>query len=308
MPRAAHVRLSAARLTPAVRRPDMGCRARRETGAENGRRHLRLLSSIMRSAQQDRLIAASPCDGVRLPRHEGAMVDPLTVGQVETLAEAITPALRGAVLFAALTGVRQGEMFGMTEDRVLWLRREIRVDRQLLDLGAGTPTLGPTKTSRSVRTVPLSDRALEVLSEQVRTYGTGEGFIFHFKGKPWKRNTAGAAMRQARKATGFDAGWHALRHHCASVLIAEGLGVTGSRPFWATPLPSACGPTRRGGRARTTPSAPPSKGPGREPPCHPRVTPTPTAEHHPCSERINTGRPPEPHHLTSSLAVPACQA
>ena len=33
-------------------------------------------------------------------------------------------------------------------------------------------------------------------------------------------------MRQASKATGLDAGWHALRHHCASVLIAEGLGVT----------------------------------------------------------------------------------
>ena len=33
-------------------------------------------------------------------------------------------------------------------------------------------------------------------------------------------------MRRAAQLTGVEAGWHALRHHCASVLIAQGLSVT----------------------------------------------------------------------------------
>ena len=127
--------------------------------------NFRLLSMVFRSALHDRLITVSPCDGVRLPRREGVMREPLSVAQVETLAGAIVPPLRGAVLFAALTGMRQGELFGLTEDRIRWLSREVVVDRQLLDLGSGALQFGPTKTARSVRTVPLAERALEVLSE-----------------------------------------------------------------------------------------------------------------------------------------------
>jgi integrase len=127
----------------------------------------RLLAAILRAAVHDRLIAVSPADGVRLPRREGVMVTPLTVAEVETLADAIRPDLRIAVLVAALTGVRQGELFGLTEDRVRWLRRELVIDRQLLTEKGGL-RLGPTKMARSVRTVPLTDRALELLSDQIR--------------------------------------------------------------------------------------------------------------------------------------------
>ena len=183
----------------------------------------RLLASILRSSVHDRIIPVSPADGVRLPRREGVMIAPPTVAEVEALAEAITSDLHGAVLFAALTGVRQGELFGLTEDRVRWLRREIVVDRQLITPPRSAPVLGPCKTARSVRTVPLADRAVQILSEQIGAYGPGEGgVIFHRAGKPWRRNRAADAI----KATEMGVGWHALRHHCASVLIAQGLSVT----------------------------------------------------------------------------------
>jgi integrase len=39
--------------------------------------------------------------------------------------------VRAAVLVAAGTGLRQGELFGLSVDRIDFLRRELRVDRQL---------------------------------------------------------------------------------------------------------------------------------------------------------------------------------
>jgi integrase len=51
--------------------------------------------------------------------------------------------------------------------------------------------------------------------------------MFHRAGEPWARNRAADAMRTAVRSSGVPAsGWHALRHHAASVLIAQGLGVT----------------------------------------------------------------------------------
>jgi len=181
----------------------------------------RLLASILKSATQDRLIHVSPAAGVRLPRREGVVVSPLTVAEVQVLADKITPALSAAVLVAAMTGLRQGELFGLTEDRVRWLERSLVIDRQLVT-ETGRVGFGPTKTSRSTRTVPVTPRVMELLAEQVATFGTGvDGLVFHHDGRPWRRNQAGREMQRAGGT-----GWHPLRHHCASVLIKNGVGVT----------------------------------------------------------------------------------
>ena len=50
--------------------------------------------------------------------------------------------------------------------------------------------------------------------------------MFHRDGTPWRRYRAGAAMQFAARTVGVESGWHALRHHAASVLIAQGLSVT----------------------------------------------------------------------------------
>ena len=120
------------------------------------------------------------------------MLVPLTVDEVRALAAAAPPELEAAVVLAATTGVRQGELFGLSADRVAWLKREVVVDRvawlkrevvvdrQLVTPTRGTPRFGPCKTSRSVRTVPVADHALETLGRHVELYGSGEGgLVFH---------------------------------------------------------------------------------------------------------------------------------
>ena len=47
--------------------------------------------------------------------------------------------------------LRQGEAFGVTLDRIDFLRRTLRVDRQLVGSHQGRPVFGPPKTAASVR-------------------------------------------------------------------------------------------------------------------------------------------------------------
>lgn len=189
---------------------------------------VRLMSAILRAAVTDRVISRSPADGVRLRRREGLMLVPLTVADVRALADAAPDNLRAAVVLAACTGLRQGELFGLTGDRVPWLKRELVVDRQLVTPTKGGPALGPCKTARSVRTVPVADHALATLGQHVERFGLGGGgLIFHREGAAWPRNRAAEAFgRMAKRAKVEASGWHSLRHHAASVLIGQGLGVT----------------------------------------------------------------------------------
>jgi integrase len=188
----------------------------------------RLLAAIFRAAIVDRVLARSPADGVRLHRRDGVLLVPLTLEDVRALAAAAPAELEAAVVVASSTGLRQGELFGLTEDRVRWLKRELVVDRQLVTPARGAPFLGPCKTARSVRTVPVADHVVEVLARHRERFGVGEGgLVFHRAGAPWPRNRAAGRFADAAAAAKVDAsGWHALRHHAASVLIAQGLGVT----------------------------------------------------------------------------------
>ena len=114
-----------------------------------------IVSSVMKSAVRDRRIASNPCEGTRLPKLEKRQVVPPSTEQVGVIAAAMPDELRALVAFAAGTGMRQGECFGVTVDRLNMLRREVTVDRQLITLPGRPPHLGPPKTQASVRTIPL---------------------------------------------------------------------------------------------------------------------------------------------------------
>ena len=100
----------------------------------------------------------------------------------------------------------------------MWLRRELVVDRQLVTPNSGAPALGPCKTARSVRTVPVADHAVAVLSKHVEWFGPGpDGIVFHRQGRPWPRSRAAEGFGRLAESAGVEAsGWHALRHHAAA--------------------------------------------------------------------------------------------
>ncbi len=190
----------------------------------------RLAVTILRAAVEDGALAKSPCPPrMALPRPEGRRVDPMTVDQVLALADAVPARYRAAVVAASGLGLRQGELFGLTVDRVDWLRRTVRVDRQLVCTTGQAPTLGPAKTESSVRTIPAPTSVLEALTAHLQAHGEGPlRLIFSTShGTAVRRSLAAATWRDgAEKARApATSGWHELRHFYASLLIAAGESV-----------------------------------------------------------------------------------
>ncbi len=156
-------------------------------------------------------------------------VEPLDTEIVLALADAVPNRYRALVLLAAGSGMRQGECFGLTADRIDFLRRIVHVDRQLVTVSGRAPFLGPPKTPASVRTIPLPTVVVDALAAHLAAYPPLEdGFVFVTDaGRPIRRTAFGDTWRAAVKIAGAPAGtgFHELRHYYASLLIRHGESV-----------------------------------------------------------------------------------
>ncbi|HWI41998.1 MAG TPA: site-specific integrase [Nocardioides sp.] len=187
-----------------------------------------IVSSVYKAAVRDRRVMANPCEGTKLPTVERTQVVPPTTEQVEQLHQLMPARLRALVAFTAGTGMRQGEVFGLTADRLDMLRREVTVDRQLVTLPGQPPRLGPPKTKASVRTIPLPQVVVDELAAHLAIYPpAADGLVFTLEGEPIRRQAFGHIWRPAAKAAGLPpgTGMHALRHYYASLLIRFGESV-----------------------------------------------------------------------------------
>lgn len=138
---------------------------------------------------------------------------------------------RALVVLAAGTGLRQGEVLGVTTSRLNFLRRSLTVDRQLVLLPGRPPYLAPPKTAASRRTVPLPDVVLDALAGHPAAFPAGEGDSLIFTapdGAGIRRNrfSEGAWLPAVERA-GLPKGthFHDLRHFYASLLIRHGESV-----------------------------------------------------------------------------------
>jgi integrase len=187
-----------------------------------------IVSTVMKAAIRDRRIASNPCDGTKLPKVQRKQIVPLTTEQVESVRDALPPQLRALVTLAAGTGMRQGECFGLTVNRVRFLERTVTVDRQLVTVQGEAPSLTPPKTRASNRTIPLPQVVVDALAAHLAQFPAGrDGLVFTLSGKPITRSVLGHKWRAAVETAGLPAGtgFHALRHYYASLLIRHGESV-----------------------------------------------------------------------------------
>ncbi len=185
------------------------------------------LRSVFRAAELDRLISRSPCERIALPALTSHQVNVPTTETVLALAAAMPPHLRAMLTMMAGTGLRPGEAAGVTVDRIDFLRRSLRVDRQLLL--TRPPSFGPPKTQASYRTVPLPQVVADALAAHLHTFGTGQDeLVFHQPdGRPLNRDRVTVQFRSAVAAAGVPSTTrlHDLRHYYASLLIRHGESV-----------------------------------------------------------------------------------
>ena len=192
----------------------------------------RVVAAVFRAAVADRLIPASPCVGIKRPRrvrHQLEQDQILTSEQLLDLAAAVPDRYRALVVIGAGAGLRNGEALGLTEARVEFLRRQLRVEEQLITAPRREPYLGPPKTAASVRTIPVPDIVIEALAAHRERYRPGPwGLLFTTElDEPIRRQNFGRMWRVSVARAGVPAGtrFHDLRHYYASLLIRYGESV-----------------------------------------------------------------------------------
>ena len=173
-----------------------------------------------------------PASGSSSPSGDHGEITPLEVEAVEALADAVPPPLPGARSSSPpALGLRQGECFGLTVDRVDFLRRQVRVDRQLVGARPASPEFGPPKSQAGFRTVPDARRwSTEALAAHLAAFGAGpERPGVHQQ--PRRARCGGTPSARSGTALLPPAGlppgatFHDLRHFYASLLIAHGCSV-----------------------------------------------------------------------------------
>ena len=187
------------------------------------------MSTVFKAAVASRRIASTPCVGIRLPEKVTTKVVPLTVEEVFAIADEMPERYRAMVILSAGTGMRQGEVFGLTLDRVRFLERKVVVDRQLRGVDdEGRPVFGPPKTPTSDREIPLPSVVADALAEHVKKFPPGEdGLLFTVPaGTPMRKSSFWTVWSRVTEDAGVEGqGFHALRHHYASLLIRAGESV-----------------------------------------------------------------------------------
>lgn len=125
------------------------------------------MGTMFRSAVMNDLISKHPMDGVRYTKPVRA-VDDIKYLTVEEQREFLEVAKRSHnyYQYALLleTGLRTGELIGLTWDAVDLDKRTLTVNKTLeYRHDRGYWRAGPPKTQQSYRTIPLTDRAVEIL-------------------------------------------------------------------------------------------------------------------------------------------------
>lgn len=186
------------------------------------------LGQVLAAAQDDGLIVRNPASGARLPKLDAVKPEPVSLETAELVAQALPPWLAVAVPLGIGAGLRQSEATGLTVDRLDFLRRTLRVDRQLVSRHVPSPTLGPPKTAGSHRTIPMADFLLDALADHLRRFPAegGELVLRSPAGAPLDSDRFGHQWRRACRAAGAPTlRYHALRHTFASTLLSRGVSV-----------------------------------------------------------------------------------
>ena len=131
-----------------------------------------ILNSMFKYAIHNRLIAFNPCAGVCLPKTKTKEIRVLTVEeQKEVVAHARGRLYENLILVALGTGMRGGEMLGLTWDDVDFRRREISINKTLVHIkdpqtGIYTFKYQTPKTKNGIRKIPMQESIYKALKKQ----------------------------------------------------------------------------------------------------------------------------------------------
>jgi integrase len=214
------------------------------------------VSAVLNAAVDDELLSRNPFQArsVRKPKASESRVKPWTAEQVFGVRAALPDRYQTSVDLGAGCGLRQGEIFGLSDDEVDHDGGWLTIAHQLKRI-RGKFVFAPPKGGKT-RSLPLPasvSAALKAHAEAFplvavtlpwrtpdgeprtkRLYFSGEGGnhvrVSHFTDRMWKPALVAASIIDApsegeRYAAAREHGMHALRHFYASVLLDAGENV-----------------------------------------------------------------------------------
>ncbi|MFC7879006.1 histone-like nucleoid-structuring protein Lsr2 [Isoptericola sp. NPDC057391] len=189
-----------------------------DAGRTQAAQAYRLLRTVCNAAVRERLIDASPCQVRRAGQVKPAERVPATPEEVDTIAAAMPERYRAAVVLAAWSALRAGELFALERRHVERVPGgvRLRVEQALVDVAGQAVTFGPPKSDAGRRTVNVHGPAAAALLDHLRTF-TGPGaraLVFATEtGRPVRAGQRTQMFARARRAVGRDdLRWHDLRH------------------------------------------------------------------------------------------------
>ena len=181
---------------------------------------LQTMLKVLRDASKRGHRIAPALFDLKAPKSERAEMRFLSWAEVETLADSTPKPYGNLIRVAALTGLRQGELFALRDSS--------------LDLAAGTLMVEATaykgelqapKTRAGRRKVDLSPGAVHVLKLQlVARTPNPQGLVFPSPGgKVWNDdNFRHRIFKAAAKRAGLVLRFHDLRHTYAALMVMSG--------------------------------------------------------------------------------------
>ena len=177
----------------------------------------RLLSGVMRSALRNRLIAADPVDGIRIPSRRRQDTDDQIVDRTvfrSALLPVVPHRYRALVGLGGGAGLRWGDAVGLCDDALDLDGASLRVIRTVIEVSGHTSFKPFPKTGAGRRSVPLPAWLVALLREHLQTYPRGEaGLIFAnraggaflrtlFRSRVWRSAPARAGLLGAVEPDG----------------------------------------------------------------------------------------------------------
>lgn len=197
-------------------------------GAETVRNVHKVLSAILDDAVRDRMLAANPARGIKLPKRPPARQVYLTKNQLDCLADE-SGCYRALVLLLGVGGLRWGEAAALQVGAVDFLRRRVNLTRNAATVN-GTAVVGTLKNHKN-RTLALPGFVIDAVAENCVGKGRDDLIWPNRSGgylaPPGANSWLATAVSRCRAAdpTFPRISAHDLRHTAASLAISSGANV-----------------------------------------------------------------------------------
>ena len=185
-----------------------------------------IISSALKLAVEQRLIARNPADGCALPKAEHKEMKTLTADQLSTFfREARDSGVYELYYLDLATGLRRGELLGLKWTDIDLDRGVLKIQRAISRQN-GKVVEAPLKTKNAYRTLPLSADAIDVLKAQKNKVGSSEWVFPSPTGGPMSPDSVLHMLQRVLKRAGLPRiRFHDLRHTFATMALQNGVDV-----------------------------------------------------------------------------------